>query len=392
MTESGDSSDSDRAEPLSACTRPLNEVYDVGLLDLDGVVWRLTEAIPGAATAIGEARQAGMRVEFVTNNASRRVEEVVDLLGRMGIPAEPQQVVTSAQAAAALLAERLPSKASVLVVGAPSLEHEIVEVGLTPVRSADERPAAVVQGYGTEVGWRDLAEVTVAVGGGAWWVATNADLTLPSARGLLPGNGALIAAVRSAVGRGPDEIVGKPHPGLHQESVRRSNARHPLVVGDRLDTDIAGANRAGVHSLLVMTGVTTADTLLRAAKEERPTYLAADLHGLSRPHPTVHCVPSMQEDVGGAAHCGAWSVHVRVAANGLPQLVVGRGVDNVAAEAALNPERSAEAGWTDALRAMCQAAWQLADGKHATKPSLVAADEPAAGLFRHWGLSTASAG
>jgi ribonucleotide monophosphatase NagD (HAD superfamily) len=169
----------------------------------------------------------------------------------------------------------------VLVVGAAALRAQIDAAGLTPVEDAGAGPVAVVQGYGPDVGWRQLAEATVAIRGGALWVATNADRTLPSPRGPLPGNGAMVAALSTALDRAPDVIVGKPEPALFVEAAARVGARRPLVVGDRLDTDIEGARRAGMDSVLVLTGVATAHDVLTAPPDRRPTLLAADLTGLS---------------------------------------------------------------------------------------------------------------
>jgi glycerol-1-phosphatase len=189
-------------------------------------------------------------------------------------------VLTSPQAAAALLADRLPAGAPVLVVGTEALAAEVTRVGLEPVTTAEEQPKAVVQGYGPHVGWPELAEACVAVRAGALWVATNTDRTLPSPRGPLPGNGSLVAALATALDRQPDEIVGKPEPVLFQRAARSTGATRPLIVGDRLDTDIAGANRAGMDSLLVLTGVSTAADLLAAPPEHRPTHVGVDLDAL----------------------------------------------------------------------------------------------------------------
>jgi hypothetical protein len=120
----------------------------------------------------------------------------------------------------------------------------------------------------------------------------------------LPGNGAFVAALVTATGRVPDEIVGKPHPRLHQESVRRSGARRPLVVGDRLDTDIEGAVLGACDSLLVLTGVTTPAGLLDAPPGARPTYVSADLRGLSQPHPAPELLPA------NTVRCGGWTATV----------------------------------------------------------------------------------
>jgi glycerol 3-phosphatase-2 len=257
--------------------------YDLVIFDLDGVVYLIDRPISGAAEAIERLRNAGTAVAFATNNASRRAADVAALLTGMGVPAKPDEVLNSAGAAAAVLAERLPAGAPVLVVGADALVTEVREAGLTPVSTAEEKPAAVVQGYGPEVGWRILAEAALAVRAGAMWVATNTDRTLPSPRGPLPGNGSLVAVLRTALDREPDLVVGKPEPGLFTTAASLSGARRPLVVGDRLDTDIQGAVGAGMDSMLVLTGVSGPADLLAAPPERRPTYVAADLSGLFRP-------------------------------------------------------------------------------------------------------------
>jgi len=174
------------------------------------------------------------------------------------------------------------------------------------VTRAEDRPVAVVQGYGPDVGWAMLAEACVAVRAGARWVATNTDATMPSPRGPVPGNGALVAALATALGRGPDVVVGKPAPGLLEAAARRRDARRALVVGDRLDTDVEGAVRAGMDSLLVLTGVTTPADLLAAPAHRRPTHVAANLGGLSEPDDAVR-VPRWAD--GSVVH-GGWRVTV----------------------------------------------------------------------------------
>jgi HAD superfamily hydrolase (TIGR01450 family) len=254
--------------------------YDLVIFDLDGVVYLGTEPVPGAVEAVNRLHELAVPVVYATNNAARRPDEVAQLLTGLGVPAGADEVLTSPQAAAALLASRLPAGARVLVVGTDALASEVALAGLTPVSSANDQPIAVVQGYGPHVGWPELAEACVAVRAGALWVATNADRTLPSTRGPLPGNGSLVAAVATALGRGPDEMVGKPAPALFQRAAARTGARRPLVVGDRLDTDIEGAVHAGMDSLLVLTGVSTPRDVLAAPPHQRPTHLTADLAGL----------------------------------------------------------------------------------------------------------------
>jgi ribonucleotide monophosphatase NagD (HAD superfamily) len=197
----------------------------------------------------------------------------------MGFAAEPDDVVTSAQSAANLLASQLAPGAATLVVGTDALAAEVGRVGLKPVRQYSDGPVAVVQGHSPQTSWPDLAEAALAIRNGAVWVAANVDRTLPSERGLLPGNGAMVAALRAATDREP-QVAGKPQPTLMTDALARGEFHTPLVVGDRLDTDIAGANAADLPSLMVLTGVSTADDLIRAAAGERPTYVAADLRSL----------------------------------------------------------------------------------------------------------------
>lgn len=275
-------------EPLvEGSTTALVEQCDAVLLDLDGVLYIGASAIEGAPEAVAAVTAAGVAIAFVTNNASRTPATVAEHLRSLGIPAGPHDVVTSAQATATVLAATVPPGSRVLVVGGDGLWAALREKGLVPVRSRAEDPAAVAQGFSPDVGWRMLAEGTAAVRGGLPWVASNLDLTIPTDLGISPGNGTLVQVIASASGRRP-VVAGKPETPLHLESAKRVNSHHPLVVGDRLDTDIEGANRAGVPSLLVLTGVTTVDDLLRAPPEHRPTYLAEGLDdGLLQPHPPV---------------------------------------------------------------------------------------------------------
>ena len=261
-------------------TRRLVDAYDLVILDLDGVVYLADRPIPGAAEAVTRLRAEGKPIAYATNNASRRAPEVAALLCGMGVPADADEVLTSSAAAAKVLADRFGSDARVLVVGAEALRAEVSDAGLVPVTSADDGPVAAVQGYGSNVGWKDLAEASLAVRAGAAWYATNTDRTLPSPRGPLPGNGSLVAVLRTALERDPDVVVGKPAPALFRSAAERAGARKPLVVGDRLDTDILGAHNAGMDSLLVLTGVTSRDDLAKAPEEHRPTYVADDLSGL----------------------------------------------------------------------------------------------------------------
>ncbi|HKN96615.1 MAG TPA: HAD-IIA family hydrolase [Pseudonocardiaceae bacterium] len=254
--------------------------YDALLIDLDGTVYRGAAAVPGAADAIQAAHQAGVGVRFVTNNASRSPDDVAGHLNRLGIPAKPAEITTSAQAGAALLVDRIAPGDTVLVLGTDALVAAVAAHGYPTVRAADDQVKAVIQGFSPDIGWRDLAEAAVAIRAGALWVACNVDVTLPTERGLLPGSGALVAAVRAATGATP-LVAGKPERPLMDDAIRAEGATRPLAVGDRLDTDIAGAVNVGVDSLLVLTGVSTPTDLLAAPVSQRPTYVAADLRGVA---------------------------------------------------------------------------------------------------------------
>ncbi|WP_242530644.1 HAD-IIA family hydrolase [Nocardioides aromaticivorans] len=261
---------------------PLTAAYDLAMLDLDGVVYIGAEAVPGAAQAIGEARGAGMRVAFITNNASRPPAVVAEHLVELGVEAAVDDVVTSAQAAARLARDSWGEGARVLCLGAAGLETALLEAGLVPVR-ANEDAAGVVTGYGPDVPWRSIMRVAVRVRDGLPWIASNTDLTIPTAFGTAPGHGVLVEMLSRFSGVTP-VVAGKPARPLLDETVRRVGGERPLMVGDRLDTDIEGARNAGLDSLLVLTGVTGLPELLAAPPQLRPSYLSGDLAGLARRH------------------------------------------------------------------------------------------------------------
>ena len=261
--------------------------HDCVLLDLDGTVYRGGAPTPGAVDVL--ARNPIRRL-FLTNNASRRPRDVAGHLRSMGFDVDSDDVVTSAQVAARLLADDLPVASTVLVIGTDALAAEVADVGLLTMRSQCDGPAAVVQGHSPHTDWGHLAEGALAIRDGALWVACNADATFPTERGLVPGNGAMIAALRAATGAAP-VVAGKPAPHMMRAGLARREAESPLVVGDRLDTDIAGAVAAGLPSLLVLSGVSTPSDLVCAGAECRPTYVAEDLRGLARPAEALRIRP-----------------------------------------------------------------------------------------------------
>jgi HAD superfamily hydrolase (TIGR01450 family) len=289
---------------------PLSRRYDLAVLDLDGVVYVGKAVVPGADAALRDAAAAGMRRAFVTNNAARTPVEVAAHLTELGVEAAPEDVVTSAQAAARLVAAAVPAGADVYVIGGEGLEEALRERGFRPVTSVADAggAAAVVQGYGPRMPWQQVVDGAILVRSGLPWVASNTDLTLPTDRGVGPGNGTLVRLVAEFADRQP-QVAGKPEPALFEETHDRVGGQRPLVVGDRLDTDIEGAARLGWDSLLVMTGVTGLPELLAAQPAQRPTYVGADLGALNQPHPEPR--PSGSDGSGRAVEVGGWTASVR---------------------------------------------------------------------------------
>jgi glycerol 3-phosphatase-2 len=265
---------------------PLGDA-DVLLLDLDGVVYRGRNAVAHAPETLATVRSRGVRIGYITNNASRTAAAVASQLTDLGLPVEAHEVVTSPQAAVRLLAERLPAGARILAIGGEGLRSVVTEAGFVLVSGADDAPDAVVQGFSPDLGWKDLAEASFALADpDLLWVATNTDWTIPVDRGIAPGNGTLVSAVHAAVGRLP-VVAGKPETPLFEVAVDRFSAERPFFVGDRLDTDIQGANAAGMPSALVLTGIDGPKELLAAQPHARPGFVLTDLRGLLEPYPEV---------------------------------------------------------------------------------------------------------
>ncbi len=324
-----------QVSPESSDLPAVIDVYDAALFDLDGVVYLGSVVVPGAAEGIAALRERGARVGFVTNNAARSPGVVADHLVELGIPAESADVVTSAQAAARLVRDRFGAGARVLVVGGEGVRGALADAGLTGVDSADDGPVAVVQGFGLDLTWQQLNEAAVAIHRGAHWVATNTDPTRPTDRGIVPGNGAAVAAVQMAVSATP-EVAGKPYRPLLDDTVARLGAGRSIFVGDRLDTDIAGAIAAGLDSMLVLSGSHGAPELLAADPQSRPTHLGRDLRALLEP-------PRIVLEAGGAYRCGGATA----------RLVDGR----IELEGAAPP-------LVDALWAAAHLAWTATDQGH----------------------------
>lgn len=319
--------------------------FDALLFDLDGVVYVGPDAVPHAVEVIETARGAGVECVFITNNAARMPEAVAHHLTELGIPSGSHDVVTSPQAAVTVLGDFVPQGSRILVIGGSGIADELRQRGYVPVASLEDDPVAILQGFSPDLGWRDLAEATFAVRSGLPWIATNPDRTFPTPRGAAPGNGALVGLVAEAAGRGPDAVAGKPEPPLMREALTRSGATRPLMVGDRLDTDIAAGERVGVPSLLVLTGVTTAEGVLQALPGERPDFLGQDLRVLLSPYPDVDWIES-----GGS---------------GQARVASGTGVVRLDGSRLVVETAGGPADRLDVLRAGCALAWSQADAGRA---------------------------
>jgi glycerol-1-phosphatase len=290
--------------------------HDAVLCDLDGVVYAGDDAIDGAVPTLRELGRRGVPVAYVTNNASRAPESVAEHLCGFGLEVVGRQVFGSAAAGVDLLAEAVsterveeavgrfpgaprddapgtaePQRLTVLVVGSDYLRRLVGQAGHRVVETAAEAPDAVIQGFDPTVSWSDLAEASFAVRNGAHWIATNTDLTIPRAEGIAPGNGALVEAVSRATGTRP-MAAGKPEPVLFRRAAQALGSKHPLVVGDRLDTDILGGNRAGFQTALVLTGVDSEASAARSPAQQHPTWILPSLRSLLQDPPSRWRAPA----------------------------------------------------------------------------------------------------
>lgn len=253
--------------------------HDGVLFDLDGVLYAGPDAIEGAPEALAELARHGLHCAFVTNNASRSAAHIAEHLVQLGIPAEAHQVYGSAPAGIKLMGRHVAAPAKVLVAGSDSLRALCCEAGYTVVKSADDAPDAVIQGFDPTIGWTDLAEASYAINRGAQWFATNLDRSVPRDRGIAPANGALVEAISFATGQYP-RAAGKPEPEMFSQAAEALELKRPLVIGDRLDTDILGGNRAGFTTALVLTGATTAAEAQSAVGDEKPDLILSTLADL----------------------------------------------------------------------------------------------------------------
>ncbi|HEV8572867.1 MAG TPA: HAD-IIA family hydrolase [Actinomycetota bacterium] len=263
----------------------LSDRYEAFILDLDGVLYRGDDPVPGADEAIAALRERGRRIVFLTNNSARTPERVAGKLAALGISADPEEVVTSAHAAATLVAETVGASATAFVVGEEGVRRALAEAGLEVLDGRPDRADVVVVGWDRSADYDKLRSAAVLVQRGARLVATNADPSYPAPGGeLWPGAGALLAAVETATGARA-EVAGKPHRPLFDEAVRRAKTTEALVVGDRIETDIEGALSAGLDAALVLSGAAGPGDLLDA--RGLPVAVMRDVRGLLEDRPAA---------------------------------------------------------------------------------------------------------
>jgi glycerol 3-phosphatase-2 len=263
--------------------KSLIEGYDALFADLDGVVYEGGKAIEHAVETLVKLGDRGLQVGYVTNNSSRKPETIADQISGYGISVSPEQVVSSGQTGVELLKTLVPTGSKVLVVGGEGLRTYTEAGGFELVEDSTQKPDAVIQGFSPDVSWKHLAEAAYSIQNGAKWVATNQDWTIPQERGIAPGNGTLVSAVHTAVGQLP-LVAGKPEVAIFQTAKERFGSKRPLFVGDRIDTDILGSNRAGIDSVLVMTGISKPKEMLATKEDSHPTYVIQDLRELLVPY------------------------------------------------------------------------------------------------------------
>jgi HAD superfamily hydrolase (TIGR01457 family) len=253
----------------------LADRYGCVLFDLDGVLYRGDDAVPQAPPTMAELRRHGVRPVFLTNNSSRTPRQVAEKLLAIGIEADPTEVVTSALATAELLADRGGGRA--FVIGQDGVREALTDAGIRILEGEPEEADLVVVGFDGGATYGSLKRASLLVQRGARLVATNPDGSFPAADGLWPGAGALLSVITTTTGAEP-EIVGKPFRPLFEAGRRRGGGGTPLVVGDRLDTDIEGGARLGWDTMLVLTGVSGREDVERTGI--RPTVIAEDVSAL----------------------------------------------------------------------------------------------------------------
>jgi glycerol 3-phosphatase-2 len=252
---------------------------DCVLFDLDGVVYHGTHAVDGAVDGINWLHEQSIPVNYVTNNATRTPEATAEKITKIGVDTTADEVTTSAQVLAERLAERFGTGARVHLVGTTGLRTALESAELTITDSLEDAPVAIAQGLDPNIDYQAIVRACDIIRSGAEWWASNPDYSLLTETGKVPGNGAFVDLISRLTDTTPT-IVGKPAPHMMEFAASRLGAQRPLMVGDRLDTDIEGGRAAGFDTALVLTGIHDIHDALRAEPARRPTFILPSLRGL----------------------------------------------------------------------------------------------------------------
>ncbi len=251
------------------------------IIDMDGVLWEGQRPLPGLTEFFQALRDLNLRFVLATNNASQTPHQYVTKLAQMGVTVTLAEILTSAQTAALYLRDQAPAGTRVFSIGEAGVLTALTEAGFALCGLYETGAEYVVCGMDRQLSWDKLATATLNIRAGAKFIGTNPDTTLPTERGLTHGNGAVLAAIQAATGVAPT-IMGKPEPLMYQQALARLQAdpTTTAAIGDRLETDILGAVRAGIHSVFVLSGVSRQAELADLAYQ--PTWVMEDIQAITR--------------------------------------------------------------------------------------------------------------
>lgn len=258
--------------------RPPFNAIPAWLIDMDGVIYVGADVLPGAVDFIQNLQENGHQFLFLTNNATKTPDQSAERLAKMGIDVPSSTIFNSAMATAAYLSEKFPPPKRVFVLGGYGIQVALSEAGYDLLKRADDAEI-VVSALDQNATYADFAEAALAIAAGCPWIATNADPSLPTERGNLPGAGAMIAVLSTTTGREPD-IVGKPSVPIFEQALERLGVgpHDAVMVGDRLSTDILGGHQAGMKTLCVLTGISS--RAMAEAYDPRPDWIVTDLRAV----------------------------------------------------------------------------------------------------------------
>ena len=260
-------------------TQPSKKIKAL-ILDMDGVIWRDANAIGDLPSIFSKMRELGLKFTLATNNSTRTISEYIQIFASVGVSLSPDEILNSSQTTAQILRETFPQGTEIFTIGESGLYSALKDEGLQPVGLENiQAPKAVVMGMDRSINFEKMAEATLLVNSGIPFYATNPDVSFPTTRGSIPGNGAWINVVKIATGVDPI-IAGKPEPEMLRVALRRmgTNLDETIMVGDRFETDIMAGQKIGCKTCLVLSGVTSQEKARKLSPQ--PDFICADLSTL----------------------------------------------------------------------------------------------------------------